>query len=152
MEKGGVDSVIYKNHYAEDKRIIFKELSHLLSKYDLLSQFVEPPEFTVSGSYIKTTAKVLLNGGLGWIGFGKIIEECNQYPGKAWLKRTDSENKVLCKGKNCLELVKLCVNEGDNVTIFVEGEGEEAQKLARYLYSILTSRYIFNVDYKRFEK
>ena len=152
MEAGGVDYIIHKHSYAEDERKIHEVLSHLLQKYESPPQIIECPVLAMVNGYTNTTVNVLLNGGIGWISLGAIIEECSRYPGKVWFKRDDLEDAKPRDGKNSFDIVQLCISEGDYVTILVEGEDKKAQKLARRLYSILTSRYAFNINFERFEK
>ena len=150
MESGGIDYIIQKCNVSEDLQKIREALGKLLRKYETISQVIEPPVINIQNGFTTTTATVLLNDGVGISSMSQIFEECNKYEGTVQFRQANAENAEFLDGKKIFDLHWFNMTEGAKIIITVEGEDEQAQKLARRLYSALSSRYAFTMNFDRF--
>ena len=149
------DQIVHKStSNKQDFQDINSALKRLLKKYKNFSPSVKEPDIKIKDGYTTTQVQVNLNGGLDLMSVGTIFQECKDFSGKILFKSSGRahENKKVYNGKMFLDLLMPPnIQEGQNLTICVEGLGAEVQRLVQRLYVVLSSRYWFDVDFKRFE-
>ncbi|MBW2993235.1 HPr family phosphocarrier protein [Candidatus Woesearchaeota archaeon] len=78
-----------------------------------------------------------------------ITEECREYiPRKVYFvnKKGEDFNCI-----NIMEIMFMGIQQGHEITVKVEGEDKEAERMALRLYSALKSENAYKMDFNRFE-
>jgi phosphotransferase system HPr-like phosphotransfer protein len=154
MEEGGVDHIVHKSmDLHKDVQKIQSALENLLRKYEERPREIDKPTITIKGGYTTVEVRINLSGGLGLSSVTKISNECKTYPGSVLLKKSDDFSDIESyNGKNILDFMRMAPGEGQKIIILVEGKNEEAERIARRLYSAFSSRYSFTIDFDRFKE
>jgi phosphotransferase system HPr-like phosphotransfer protein len=80
-----------------------------------------------------------------------IYKLCRPFPGKVLLeKMNDGRVESAASGTDMMEMLAMCSCSGTPMRVSVEGAGEDAQLLAKRIYSIMVSLYPCQTDVDRF--
>jgi len=101
-----------------------------------------------TGKYTSIDAVVNVKGGVGLGASSLIVKECMKYDREIYLVNSDG----FMSGKRVIDMISLGAAEGDTIRILVEGNDETAEEIALRLYSALTSKERYNLDFDRFAK
>jgi phosphotransferase system HPr-like phosphotransfer protein len=130
------------------------ELERLLQKYENIPSQIEAPVIKTRNGYSIAKVRFNLNNGLNVVSIATICRECRKYEKDIFLKRVGSVDnpQKIYNGKKVMDFIMSPgIGEGENITIRVEGVGDEAKRMARRLYAAFGSRYYFTMDLDRFE-
>jgi phosphotransferase system HPr-like phosphotransfer protein len=109
------------------------------------------PEVRIERRYTLMKAVVSTEEGFGTLrGMARFVMECQKYKGQIILTTPEEKFEVDCK--TILGLAMACSPPGTTLEFKVEGTDEEAARVARRLYSAVTSKSIYEMDFDRYEK
>ena len=149
------DHVVHKSMSSkQDFKEIDAAMEKLLRKYKDICSQDKGPDIKFKEGYTTTQVQVNCNGGMDLSFLATILYEGKNFPGEIVFEALGNaqEKKRIYNGKKFFDFVTPpVIEEGQHLTICVEGTGEEAQRKARRLYAAFSSRYAFAMDLNRFE-
>jgi phosphotransferase system HPr-like phosphotransfer protein len=151
----GADRVIRKSSDIENDvnevnfslDYFFKELPRI--RIDRKERAKQPPKIIIDKGKTIVEAIVNLRGGIGYYTYSKMGEESRKYSGNVNLVDITEGKTGDCK--DIMTLLSLCVIEGKPIRISIDGDDSEAQKLAKRLYSAITSEEERKISFDRFD-
>jgi len=111
---------------------------------------MEKPELSQNNGFVSLDLVVNLTYGIAARSACRIYNECEDYGREVYFARKNQPEEKK-KTKDLLGLLALCVSRGTEITIEVKGEDKTAVNLALRLYSALTSKDSYDMDFGRFE-
>jgi phosphotransferase system HPr-like phosphotransfer protein len=146
------DAVVMKtNDVRADAQAVLANLLALREKYKELQP--PPPAPSHANGWTVCEATCHLSSGLGLLAIGAIREEVEKADRAARLAMISPEGvakEVDCK--SAYEVATLFVFEGARLRLSIEGTDDLAERAARRIYGILTSRFACNLRPERFEQ
>jgi len=109
-----------------------------------------PPEVERQSVFACLDAIINLDQGLSALGvINEIVRLCQAHRDETYLLRKDNCN--IANAKSSIDLLCLQAQRGTPIRILIGGETYSAQRLARKIYSGLTSEKTYEPDFQRFE-
>lgn len=147
----GVDEVVPKSDdIKRDLDRLRSALERLLKHYRPGEPEVPLPKISRGNGYTTTEATVMLISGLGFWAFGAMLRRCKEYPGAVLVSKCGGSDPNGCNLRDVMKVLTLEIANGTRLRLKVQGEGAEAEKLARQLYSGLSSKYADFMNFDRF--
>jgi phosphotransferase system HPr-like phosphotransfer protein len=150
----GVDEVITKSGDIQaDILHLERRLERWLKDYRKGPPPVPPPVIRKWNGYTTTEVTVTIRTGLSILSAGRLLKRCLRYPGEILASKCgDSGPGEPASLKDPMGTLCLEAFAGSRLRIAVQGEHEEAERLAREIYSALSAKYAFSMDFHRFDK